>query len=222
MITLEEVERSLPPQLKSKATPNLVKALNNLNTDPEHAETIRNNFISYSSVLRDGVFKLEDYLNAVAYVSFKMMGYNNKESYQRTFPQRYSALVARGATDKDISAYIAAYNKNKLVNLVLEQSLIPSWILNQDAYQKAINTQLDLMNNSQSDFVRTQAANSILTHLKRPETKQVELKIDTTASDGIAELKESMLRLAEKQKELIEMGAPTKTIAHEPIIIEAD
>lgn len=222
MITLEEVERSLPPQLKSKATPNLVKALNNLNTDPEHAETIRNNFISYSSVLRDGVFKLEDYLNAVAYVSFKMMGYNNKESYQRTFPQRYSALVARGATDKDISAYIAAYNKNKLVNLVLEQSLIPSWILNQDAYQKAINTQLDLMNNSQSDFVRTQAANSILTHLKRPETKQVELKIDTTASDGIAELKESMLRLAEKQKELIEMGASTKTIAHEPIIIEAD
>lgn len=222
MITLEEVERSLPPQLKSKATPNLVKALNNLNTDPEHAETIRNNFISYSSVLRDGVFKLEDYLNAVAYVSFKMMGYNNKESYQRTFPQRYSALVARGATDKDISAYIAAYNKNKLVNLVLEQSLIPSWILNQDAYQKAINTQLDLMNNSQSDFVRTQAANSILTHLKRPETKQVELKIDTTASDGIAELKDSMLRLAEKQKELIEMGASTKTIAHEPIIIEAD
>lgn len=222
MVTLEEVERALPPQLKSKATPKLVNVLNNLATDPEHAESIRNNFISYSSVLRDGVFKLEDYLNAVAYVSFKMMGYNNKESYQRTFPQRYSALVARGATEKDISAYIAAYNKNKLVNLVLEQALIPSWILNQDAYQKAINTQLELMATSNSDFVRTQAANSILTHLKRPETKQVELKIDSSASDGIAELKDSMMRLAEKQKELIEMGAPTKTITHEPIIIEAE
>lgn len=200
----------------------MVDTLNNLSIDPQHAETIRGNFISYSSVLRDGVFKLEDYLNAIAYVSFKMMGYNNKESYQRTFPQRYASLTARGATEKDISAYVAAYNKNKLVNLVLEQALIPSWILNQDIYQKAINTQLDIMTNATSDFVRTQAANSILTHLKRPETKQVELKIDTSASDGIAELKDSMTRLAEKQKELIEQGASTKTIAHEPIIIEAE
>lgn len=218
MLTIEEVSRALPTQLKGRATPELVHQLNHLCNDPEHARIIRDNFISYSSVIKEGTFKLEDYLNAVAYVSFKLMGYNNKESYQRTHPKRYADLVARGATDKDISAYVAAFNKNKLVNLVMDQSLIPVWVLNQDALQKAIDTQVDLMVNSQSDFVRTQAANSILTHLKKPETKNVELRIDTSASDGLEELKRTMHQLAEKQNDLINAGASTKQVAHHPII----
>jgi hypothetical protein len=217
-LTRIEVERAFPPQLKAKATQELVDTLNNLSTDPELTQTIRDNFMSYSKVLKDGQYRVEDYLNAVAYVSFKIMGYNNEESYQRTFPQRYQKLVSRGATKKDISAYVAAYNKNKLVNLVLEQSIIPTWVLNQDAVQKAIDTQMDIMRNSQSDIARTQAANSILNHLKKPESQQVELNINTAQNDGLEQLKETMKQLAETQIGLINAGQSTKSAAQAKLI----
>lgn len=220
MITREEIEKALPTHMRVRITDKFVDTLNNLSTDPLLAQNLRENFMSYSNVLRDGIFKLEDYLRAVAYVSFKTMGHNNQESYQRTFPDRHAILVARGASKKDISAYVAAYDKNKLVNLVQEQALIPIWILNQDAVQKAINTQVELMTSANSELVRTQAANSILTHLKKPESKQVDLNVNIPENDDIAQLKKAVQEIAVMSKEAINNGVTTKQIAHQAIIIE--
>lgn len=220
MLTLEEVKNALPVHLKTAATPHLVDMLNNIPLDPEIADTIRNNFVSYSIVLKDGKFKMEDYLNAVAYVSFKVMGYSNQESYSRTFPQRYAELVAKGTSGKDISSYVAAYNKNKLVNLIYEQTVIPTWLLNQDVYQKAINVQLDIMTSAKSEMVRMQAANSLLTHLKRPETKEVNVNLGVTETSGMKELTDLMTQLAEKQIKSIEGGTATRDIAHQMLTID--
>ena len=224
MLTVQDVERALPTQLKTKVSQTLVDTLNNLHSDPTVAELIRDNYITYTSVLRDGTFKMEDYLNAVAYVSFKMMMHTNKDAYAKTFPNRYQTMVAAGKTEKDISAYVAAYNGNKLVNLILEQTLIPVWILNQENYQKAINTQVELMTHSQSDLVRTQAANSLLTHLKKPESKKVELDLNIKPqSDGINELRDSVTKLVDQQKELIRLGVSTRQIIHADVIdVEAE
>lgn len=63
------------------------------------------------------------------------MGDTNKDAYFKTFPHRYQELMARGVTDKDMSAYVAGYAKGKLVNAIMEQSLVPSWVLNQDVYR---------------------------------------------------------------------------------------
>lgn len=218
MLTVQEIQAVLPPHLRSNATQELADTVNQISTDPEVAASIRENFISYTSVLKEGRFKTEDYAHAVAYVSYKLMGYSNLEAYKRTFINRYTALVARGATDKDISAYVSAYNKNKLVNLILEQTLIPSWVLNQDLYQKAINTQAELMLTSNSDKVRTEAANSLLTHLKRPEKQQVELNIGVAENSGIGDLRNMLTQLAEQQRALIEAGSTTREIAHQRLI----
>ena len=199
MLTLQDLKDALPVHLKSSATPALLNSVNNAAVDLEEAEAIRTNFISYSSVLADGRFKVQDYLNACTYVSYLLMGHNNQEAYKRTFPQRYQQMSIVGKTTKEISAYVANYNKNKLVNLVREQSLIPSWVLNQDVYQKAIDTQFDLMVNANSEKVRCEAANSILTHLKRPETKKVEIDLGVKDNSGLNELKDMMSALAQKQ-----------------------
>ena len=132
MLTQDDVRQALPIHLKNAATKELVDALNNIPLDPEVADTIRDNFISYSKVLKEGKYKIEDYMNAIAYVTFRMMGYNNQESYARTFPQRYNALVAQNKSSKDISSYVAMYNKNQLVQKIMEQSMIPVWLMNQD------------------------------------------------------------------------------------------
>lgn len=221
MLTHSEVTAALPAHLKVTVTDELVDLVNNIAQEPETAKIIRENFVSYSNVLREGRFKTEDYLHAVAYVSYKHMGYSNFESYVRTFPDRYTALRARNATDKDISAYVAAYNKNKLVNLILEQTLIPIWILNQDAVQRAINVQMQLMLNSKSDLVRMQAANSLLTHLKKPEKKEVQLNIGLEDNSGMNELRSKLRELAEIQQGMIQQGMKTREIA-EQTIIEAE
>lgn len=217
MLTLEEVKDAAPNGLRGNMTQAVVDQVNQASTDPEHAEAIRNNFISYITVMRDGKFKAEDYVNAVTYVSYKLMGYSNKEAYERTFPLRYTGLVAQGKSKKDIASYVAGYNKGRLVTLISEQTAIPAWVLNQDIYQQAINTQADLMINARSEKVRADAANSILTHLKKPETKQVDLNIGVQETSGMTELRDLLTGLAEKQQAAIEQGVPTKEIAHQSL-----
>lgn len=219
-ITAEEVQSALPTKIRTEVAAKLANDLNQISADPLHAKHIRENFVTYGSVLKAGKFKMTDYLNAVKYVSFKIMGYTNVESYQRTFPQRYTLLTTRGASEKDISAYVAAYNKTKLVNLILEQSLISPWILNQDAFQEAINTQVKLMQTAKSEMVKSNAANSILTHLKPPEAQEVQLTVDIPEDAAINKLKASLTQLAEQQRQMIQDGTPTKEIAHHNLMGE--
>lgn len=218
MLTQQEVIKALPANLKSAVTQSLVDQINNVAADPLVAEQVRNNYISYSGVLKDGKFKTEDYLHAVAYVSYKLMGYSNQDSYFRTFPARHQALVAKGTSSKDIAAYVSAYARGKLVNLILEQSLVPTWVLNQDSYQKALNVQIDLMQNAMSEKVRSDAANSVLTHLAKPKDGNFQISIDVKESSGMNEMRDALQRMAQQQQDLIERGISTKDIAGQRII----
>ena len=218
MLTVDVVQKSLPPTLRGAATQQFVDQINNIVTDPIVAEQVRDNFLSYTKVLQEGRFKTEDYLHAVTYVSYKLMGYSNQDSYFRTFPVRHQQLVAKGTSSKDIAAYVSAYNKGKLVNLILEQTLVPSWVLNQDAYQKAINTQVDLMTNAQSEMVRTQAANSLLTHLGKPKEAGPLINFDLRENSGMSELRTLLDKVANQQQQAIKSGATTKDIANQTIL----
>lgn len=223
MLTLDLLASALPQQLKTRVTQEMVDNFNASITDPLVAENMRNNLLSYTKVLADGRFKMAEYMDAVRYVSYKLMGYTNQEAYARTFPGRWQNLHAAGATPKDISAYVSAYNKNKLVNLILEQTLVPTYVLNQDIYQQAINVQADMMMNAKSEKVRVEAANSLLNHLKRPEVQKVELDIGIKDSSGMRELRDSMAQLAQQQHDLITRGhISARTVAHTPLVIEGE
>lgn len=216
-ITEEQLKSALPSNLRTFASNELAQKIDQITTDPVFADNIKQNFITYTNVLQDGKYKTEDYLNAVAYVSFKLMGYSNQEAYFRTFPDRHANLVAQGKSNKDISAYVSAFHRGKLVNAIMEQSLIPSWVLNQDAYQKAINTQVRLMTEAKSERVQAMAADSILNHLAKPENQTPLINIDMRQGSGLDELKEAITSLAQKQKELIEGGISTKDIVEQKI-----
>lgn len=205
MLTLKEVQDTLPAGQKGVITQEMVDQLNNLSKDPEEARYIRDNFVSFSQVLQEGRFKLGDYVRAVMYVSHKVMGKSNLEAYKATFPERYKQMVSDGRAPKDIASYVAAYNKGKLVNLVYERAMIPTWVLNQDMFQSALNTQYEIMNDvSVSDKVRVEAANSLLTHLKKPEVNRAELKVDIGMNDGMKALEQRLAEMAEMQMKTIE------------------
>lgn len=220
MLTLQQVTHALPANLKNNVTQQLVDNINNCVADPIMAEAIKDNFLSYTQVLSEGKFKTEDYLSAVIYVSFKLMGMSNQDAYARTFPARYRTLLNNGTSAKDISSYVSMYNKGRLVNLILEKSLIPTWVLNQHIYQKAINVQADLMSNANSEMVRMQAANSILTHLAKPKEVGPLINLDLREGSGLNELKATLTQLAQQQRDLIGQGVTTKSIADQGLVID--
>jgi hypothetical protein len=199
-------------------TPQLVDLINNIAADPLVAEQVRNNFVSFSSVLKDGKFKTEDYVHAVAFVSYKVMGDSNKDAYFKTFPARMQALLSKGADEKTISAYVSAYAKGKLVNLVLEQTIVPSWVLNNHLYQEAITTQATLMRSAMSEKVRAEAANSLLVHLSKPKEAAAAIQIDMRETSGMTELKNMLGNLARQQRELIDNGTTAVEIASQRLV----
>lgn len=216
-LTKEEVAQALPRGMRSLATQEFTDKINGIVTDPEVAAVVRDNFISYTKVLQEGKFKTEDYLNAVTYCTFKMMGYSNGESYTRTFPQRNADQLARGLDSKTISAYVAMYHKGKLVQAILEQAMIPFWLINQDARQRALNVQVDLMQNAQSEMVRTTAANSVLAHTDKPKDMAPLVNINVT-DNGMDSLKNAMRELAQAQLGQVAQGVPVKQIAEQTLV----
>ena len=146
------------------------------------------------------------------------MGHSNKDAYFKTFPDRYQTLVAKGTSSKDMAAYVSAYNRNKLVNLIMEQTLVPSWVLNQHLYQKAINVQAELMQTANSEKVRSDAANSILTHLAKPKEAGPLVNLNLNESSGMNELKAMLGQLAQMQVDKINSGVATQEIAGQTLI----
>lgn len=217
-LSLEQFRQALPDKVKKSVNQELVDSINKTLSDPEEFEAYRDNLLSYTRVMADGRFKVQEYVNAVRYVSFKLMGATNIEAYTKTFPDKYQRFVVQGVAGKDIASYVTAYNKSKLVNLIFEQSLIPSWVLNQDLYQRALNVQADLMINAKSEKVQTDAANSLLTHLKPPEKQVVELNIGVKEDSSISMLRAATMELVRAQRLALESGSVNaQEVAHSKI-----
>lgn len=218
-LTIDQFKKSMPPQLRRTITQDMVDNVNTLVTDPVAREAYRDNLLSYTGVIADGRFKIQSYIDAVRYVSFKLMGDSNVTAYAKSFPDRYQRLIDNGSTAKDISANVAMYNKNKLVNLIFEQTLIPSYVFNQDLYQKALNVQAELMLGAKSEKVRSDAADSIMRELRQPEIKKVELSVGITQDKTIDELRNTTLELVAQQRLMMQAGTMNaKDIAHSKVI----
>jgi predicted ester cyclase len=215
-LTIEQFKQALPEKVRKSVNQDLIDQVNATLSEPEMYESYRDNLMSYTKVMADGRFKVQEYIAAVKYVSHKLMGCTNIEGYSKTFPDKIQRFALQGVIAKDIASYVTAYNKSKLVNLIYEQTLIPSYVLNQDLYQKALNVQANLMVDvSVSPKVRTDAANSLLTHLKMPEVKKVELDIAVREDSSIAALRRATLELVAEQRLAVQAGQTTAgMVAH--------
>lgn len=219
-ITQELLIAALPKQLRNNIPDGLAEVINNISgSDNYMRASYRDNVLGFSNVLKEGKFKITEYLSAVRFVSYRLMGLGVQDSWMRTFPDRYTRLVSEGATSKYMSSFSSAYNKTKLVNMIMEQALIPTHILNADLYQEAINTQAELMRNANSEKVRSDAANSLLTHLKQPEKTKIELDIGIKEGGVIDDLRAATRQLAEAQLRAIQNKELTVVdVAHARII----
>ena len=222
-LTVEQLKVALPDKLKKSINQELIDQINATLSDPDMFESYRDNLLSYTRVMADGRFKMMEYVNAVKYVSHKLMGATNIEAYTKTFPDKYQRFVTQGVSSKDIASYVTAYNKSKLVNLIMEQTLVPSYVLNQDLYQKALNVQAELMLTAKSEKVRSDAAAHLMAALKMPETQKVELDIGFKEDGSIAALRATTLELARQQRLMVQAGAMNaQEVAHSKLVVDVE
>jgi len=228
-MTVDQLKAGVPKDSRRFVTQRVVDILNQLDADegPEFAEVYKKRFISHSKILQSGNYNMEDYLNAIRFVSYQLLQHNDIDSYQLAFPDRYQRLLDQYVDlgpesvirSKKISSFVSEYKKNDLVANITEQALIAPRILNAPMYQEALNVQADLMMNARSETVRSNAADSILTHLKPPEKQEIELNIGLKENDAVAQLRKITQDLSEQQRIAIQSGASTsKDIAESRII----
>jgi len=212
---------ALPKQVKGKLTDDILHTLNSTITDPNFREIYRDNLLGFTNIITEGKYKLSSYINAVRYVSYTSTGANGTQAYAKTFPDKYTSLVAEGASAKTISSYATTFKKTQLVQKIFEQCMIPVHIFNADIFQSAINTQATLMLSANSEKVRSDAANSLLTHLKPPEIKRIELDVGVQQSQVLDDLSAAVTVLAQAQQaQIIEGVSSPLTIAKSKIIAD--
>lgn len=216
MITRDDIETALPKNMR--VSDSFINTINKTATDPLFAKELRDNFIGFSNIVKQIPFRVKatDYYNAVKFTTYLLSGCSSKDAYIKTFPDRYNKLVK---AKKDVSNYVNMYKNNKLVTAIIEQSLIPLHIVYRDVTNEAINSLVQLMRCSNSDRIKMESANSLLNHLKKPESKSVEIDLNIKEDSGLTELKDTLTELAKTQRELLSSGSiSTKDIANINII----
>lgn len=224
MLTEDQFKAALPRGMSVRVNDEIMSTIQLALKDNVHAEMISENILGYTHVLQTGKYKLENYINAVKYVSYKVMGNSNLAAFSKTFPDKYQNWLKDGVSNSDIASYISAYNKSKLVVAIYSDTLIPTHILNAHHFQEAINTQVEIMRNEDASYkVRSDAANSLMTHLKAPEASKVEMDLTIKEDSGLMALKNSMKELVAKQQEMLANNmVSAKDVAEAPIIIDQD
>lgn len=233
-MTLEELKNGMPKHSRKFATQEVVDILNHLEGEEGEAfaEAYKQNFISHTRVMIGGEYTMKDYINAVKFVSYRMLQHPDIDAYQLTFPQRYNRLMekwtAQGMTEEEIrsrkiSPYVSAYKQNDLVAKITEQALIAPHILNAPMFQQALNEQMMIGLTARSEQVRSMALESVMKYTKAPEVAKFQVDVAISGGDEISAMRAEMHRLAGLQQASIESGsATTLEIAESRILHEVE
>lgn len=215
----EVLKKVLPKKHSSNITDEIVDFLNEAETNPNVVDEFRENFLTYSRVLAGGKYSLEEYVNAVKFVTHKMLGYSDIDSYAMIFPDRYERIMENNNNDRNVvNVYTSRYKKTKLVVQILEQTIVPSYIYNAPLFQEALLELSKIMVRSKSDIARVNAANSILQYTRPPEDQKIQLELGVKENSEVSDLMNSMENLANTQLEMLKNGASIQQIANTEIV----
>ena len=217
-LELEAVRKLVPKTQRGLITQDFVDRITASVADTEVAEQFKENFITYINVLSKGRYKMEDYVSAVKYISFKLLGYSNIKAYAATFPERYQRLKDEG--QQQIEAYVSMYARGKLVNQIYEQTMVPTYVLNAPLHQEALNELAMMIKDPDvRGMTKVKACEAILQYTKQPEVVKGELTIGIEQSDTINDLREVTENLADTYRVMLEKkGVRLKDVAEANII----
>jgi N4 gp69-like protein len=226
LLSVEGLQKIYPRKVNRETLEECVKMMNEsiVGMDSVMREHYRDNLVGVIDVIKEGErIKFADYVKAVKFCSFKMAGYTDTRAYSLTFPERIERMAREGISNANLYVYANSYAKNKVVVEIMAKLMVPTHIMYQDYFHMAVKTQVEIMTDDKvSPKVRSDAANSLMTHLKQPEIKQAELSINTNDSGIINQLSEALNNLSKGHKELLSQGRTTLKDISEAVIIEVE
>ena len=217
------LKAAIPKSCHRFLSTDLIDMIDQIEQNPYVAEGIKRNVLSYASVLQDSAkIDLQHYIRMCMYASYKLSGDTALTCYAKTYPDRYANLVSRGVTAEVIAKYAQGVERSQMFVRIMEQAIVPAWILNQDKIQKAINVLVEIAEDKDKSAVaRVQAANALLVQLSKPEKVINNINIQqnniNNESSALDDLKQAMKELANNQQQRIINGEATKVIAGEVI-----
>ena len=222
MLYPSELYAVLPKHVQNRVTAQVMIDINTAILENKLIEGFKDSLIGFTDILSQGKFKLKDYVKAIQFVCYKLMGDTHKDAYIKTHPGRYAEMLKNGYSTKDICSLASMYARNKIVSLIMERALIPTHLMNAGVYQEAINTQAELMRTAKSEKVRCDAAANLIANLKAPEVTKMQLDVGVKQDRSvIEELYAATEKLAKQQLKSIQCGLTTAiNIAQAPLQIE--
>lgn len=220
----EQLQKLLPKNKKHLANDAILSLLRDPLDSSHISEFITDNFISYTDLLKNSsTYGLKDYINAVKFASYRMLGDTWLECFKKTFPAKYEEHLAVGKTLDALRARADAFSRTKLVQSILERGYIAPYLLNQPLFQEALNTASKIMLDEKvSPMVRVQAAKTVLEYTKAPEVQKLQMEVGIKANDDLLQLEDTMNKLADVVYTGIQNGKLTSKEAIESTIIEAE
>lgn len=168
-------------------------------------EYMGENFVEWLGVLEGGKWGLREYIDAVKYCSYRLLGETQESSYRKCFQEKCGKVEERYSGESEASrkervCWLArAYDKNKLVCMIMRQSLVPSWILNAPLYQEALNELVKMVrNNEVKGMSKVRACEAIIEATKQPEEVKVSIGgnvgVRSEAMDELRQVTEELCR----------------------------
>lgn len=219
VFTKKSIEGMIPIKLDVSEVE--VNRINALASDEELQEAFKENIVSFSSVLAgNNSNSITDYVNAVTYTSWVLLGKSQLEAWGKVFPDRMQRLQALGKNTREMSNHASAYTRTKLVVKIMQQTLTPSYIYNASLFQKTLTNMYDIaMNEDSLDKDRIAAGAEVLKHTAIPEGFDLDKGVVTDKSASLIEkLADTVSKMADTQRTLITDGVLTPNqVANTPL-----
>ena len=193
-ITIDKIKRLLPKKTNIRVTEKLLENIKNIEKDTDLDQNImEEKFMSYIHVMEKvrGI-SLQDYLNAVKYVSL-CKHFDNKKAWSIVFPTKYDKLVTEG---RFIDSHVSEFNTSTLV-VELQAAFMVPWHLEFDRVRRDMLSKSIHMANGVSPngikvspHVALKAMELVLNVLAPPEESKLEITLGS--SEGMVEQQRQM------------------------------
>ena len=164
--------------------------------------------MNYNTVLQEGKYTVTAYVSAVMYVSYKMMGYSNKDAFARTFPEKMDRYRKERKSQGEIDNFVSGYNRTKMVVALTTKARVPAYILNMDIHQEAINKLADVMRHGKNEMAVVKAASDLMNYLTPPEDTAIKVDVGIEHS-FLSNVKDAVKDLVAQQRAAIASGSTT-------------
>lgn len=180
--------------------------------NPTYAEYFRNIWVDSLDLMNSSytggkAYSYKELANACLFMTYRMAGDTKIKAYCKVFPERFERLKSEGENNSRLYEYAEIYSRNKICTDLAAKISIPTHILYQDAFHKAMRVSVDIMMDEKvSPKVRIEAAANVMNHTKQPEIKKAELDINIRETDDLQQLRQALSDLSSKQHQMIIEG----------------